>query len=80
MTLKSVAEQANVTQGTVYYHFRTKENLLLEVVRHVCDSSWANVKNNQRPPTEKRKEVLLSAKARTNENAYYHRLILTLTF
>ncbi|MEC3639149.1 helix-turn-helix domain-containing protein [Bacillus halotolerans] len=25
MTLKSVAEQANVTQGTVYYHFRTKE-------------------------------------------------------
>lgn len=25
MTLKSVAEQANVTQGTVYYHFRTKK-------------------------------------------------------
>lgn len=76
MTLKSVAEQANVTQGTVYYHFRTKENLMLEAVRHVCDSSWANVKNNQRPPTEK----LKSAKARTKENAYYHRLILTLTF
>ncbi|WP_095533075.1 TetR/AcrR family transcriptional regulator [Bacillus halotolerans] len=57
MTLKSVAEQANVTQGTVYYHFRTKKNLMLEVVRHVCDSSWANVKNNQRPPIEKRKEA-----------------------
>ncbi|MEC3639150.1 hypothetical protein [Bacillus halotolerans] len=42
----------------------------------MCDSSWANVKNNQRPPAEK----LKSAKARTKENAYYRRLILTLTF
>ncbi|WP_277530685.1 hypothetical protein [Bacillus halotolerans] len=42
----------------------------------MCDSSWANVKNNQRPPIEK----LKSAKARTKENAYYHRLILMLTF
>ncbi|UYO34113.1 hypothetical protein [Bacillus halotolerans] len=46
----------------------------------MCDSSWANVNNNQRPPTEKRKEALLSANAQTKENAYYHRLILMLTF
>lgn len=30
LTLQSVAKQANVTQGTVYYHFRTKENLTEE--------------------------------------------------
>lgn len=52
LTLKSVAEQANVSQGTVYYHFRTKENLMLEVVGHVCGSSWANVKQ---PPFVNRK-------------------------
>ncbi|MEC0678733.1 TetR/AcrR family transcriptional regulator [Bacillus inaquosorum] len=78
LTLKSVAEQANVSQGTVYYHFRTKENLMLEVVRHVCGSSWANVKNSRLPSIEKMREALLSAKFRTKENADYHRLLLTL--
>ncbi len=78
LTLKSVAEQANVSQGTVYYHFRTKENLMLEVVRHVCSDSWANVKNSRLPSIEKMREALLSAKFRTKENADYHRLFLTL--
>ena len=30
LTLKAVAEEAKVTQGTVYYHFRTKEQLVLK--------------------------------------------------
>ncbi|MER0465975.1 TetR/AcrR family transcriptional regulator [Bacillus cabrialesii subsp. cabrialesii] len=78
LTLQSVAKQANVTQGTVYYHFRTKENLMMEVVRHVCGSSWANVKNSLLPSSEKLKKALLSAKSRTKENADYHRLCLSL--
>ena len=28
LTLKAVAESAQVTQGTVYYHFKTKDQLL----------------------------------------------------
>nr|MDH3163626.1 helix-turn-helix domain containing protein [Bacillus licheniformis] len=36
LTLKAVAEEAKVTQGTVYYHFRTKERLVFEVVRDLC--------------------------------------------
>ncbi|MCY8202734.1 MULTISPECIES: TetR/AcrR family transcriptional regulator [unclassified Bacillus (in: firmicutes)] len=78
LTLKSVAEQAGVSQGTVYYHFRTKENLMLEVVRHVCGSSWANIQNSRLPSSEKLREALMSAKARTKENGDYHRLFLTL--
>ncbi|MFW2109016.1 TetR/AcrR family transcriptional regulator [Bacillus spizizenii] len=78
LTLQSVAKQANVTQGTVYYHFRTKENLIMEVVRHVCGSSWANVKNSSLPSSEKLRKALLSAKSRTKENGDYHRLYLSL--
>lgn len=32
-TLKEVAVRAGVTQGTVYYHFKTKEDLLLAVIQ-----------------------------------------------
>ncbi|MCY8199113.1 TetR/AcrR family transcriptional regulator [Bacillus subtilis] len=78
LTLKSVAEQANVSQGTVYYHFRKKENLMLEVVRHMCGSSWANVKNSRLSSIEKLRETLLSAKSRTKDSPDFHRLFLTL--
>ncbi|WP_240508123.1 TetR/AcrR family transcriptional regulator [Bacillus spizizenii] len=60
LTLQSVAKQANVTQGTVYYHFRTKENLMMEVVRHVCGSSWANVKNSSLPSSEAENGIAVS--------------------
>ena len=36
LTLKAIAENAKVTQGTVYYHFKTKEQLLLEVTESFC--------------------------------------------
>ncbi|MCY8605789.1 helix-turn-helix domain-containing protein, partial [Bacillus sonorensis] len=53
LTLKAVAEKANVTQGTVYYHFRTKEQLVFEVVQDVCYISWENLKSGQKPAAEK---------------------------
>lgn len=40
LTLKAVAEGAGVTQGTVYYHFRNKEQLLLELIKEMCQDSW----------------------------------------
>ncbi|GAF18862.1 LOW QUALITY PROTEIN: transcriptional regulator, TetR family [Bacillus sp. JCM 19046] len=40
VTLKAVAEGVGVTQGTVYYHFKTKDQLLLEVVKDMCRTSW----------------------------------------
>ncbi|AZV40920.1 hypothetical protein BAOM_0213 [Peribacillus asahii] len=27
-------------QGTIYYHFRTKEQLLLDIVKHIHNESW----------------------------------------
>ncbi|MEC1261919.1 TetR/AcrR family transcriptional regulator [Bacillus swezeyi] len=78
LTLKAVAEDANVTQGTVYYHFRTKEQLVFEVVRDVCCTSWESLRANQKPAAEKMKDGLASAKARTQEGAYYHQLFLEL--
>ncbi|KAA6473570.1 TetR/AcrR family transcriptional regulator [Bacillus swezeyi] len=78
LTLKEVAEDANVTQGTVYYHFRTKEQLVFEVVRDVCCTSRESVRANQKPAAENMKDGLASAKARTQEGAYYHQLFLEL--
>lgn len=44
LTLKAVAESAEVTQGTVYYHFKTKDQLLLEVTEAFCKASGTNRK------------------------------------
>jgi AcrR family transcriptional regulator len=49
-TLKNVATEAGVTQGMVYYHFKTKEELLLAVLRsffsdfiELSVKSWTSV-------------------------------------
>lgn len=42
-TLKEVARLAGVTQGTVYYHFKTKEDLLLAVVQQTIDDLLENL-------------------------------------
>lgn len=34
-TTAEVAERANVAQGTLFYHFKTKENILLEVFESI---------------------------------------------
>ncbi|WFA07279.1 TetR/AcrR family transcriptional regulator [Bacillus sp. HSf4] len=78
LTLKAVAEEAKVTQGTVYYHFRTKEQLVFEVVRDVCRTSWDHLTADEKPAAEKIKDGLLSAKSRTEKDAYYHQLFLEL--
>ncbi|MFC3884432.1 TetR/AcrR family transcriptional regulator [Bacillus songklensis] len=76
LTLKAVAEGAKVTQGTVYYHFRTKEQLLLQIVEDVCQESWQNV---QQSPTDQRLEKALNgAKARCTKDAIYHSLFFSL--
>lgn len=42
-TLKEVAARAGVTQGTVYYHFRTKEDLLLAVIESTISDHLGTV-------------------------------------
>lgn len=74
-TLRAVAEAAGVTQGTVYYHFRTKEQLLLEVVKDVCESSWNDV---SRLNENTIKAALAAAKNRCSYDSYFHKLFLTL--
>ncbi|KIL42023.1 TetR family transcriptional regulator [Gordoniibacillus kamchatkensis] len=69
-TLKAVAEQANVSQGTVFYHFRTKEQLMIELVQSLCDSSWQSLQKNH----ARIEEALLSAQERCSYNSTYHRL------
>ncbi|WP_232695376.1 TetR/AcrR family transcriptional regulator [Brevibacillus daliensis] len=74
-TLKAVAEIAGVTQGTVYYHFRTKEQLLIDITKDICDNSWNEI---SRTNENLLRMALESSKSRCSSTSYYHKLFLTL--
>lgn len=74
-TLRAVAETAGVTQGTVYYHFKTKEQLLIDIVQDMCESSWNEISNNKE---DVMKQAIASAKGRCSYDSFYHKLFLSL--
>ncbi|WP_028987507.1 TetR/AcrR family transcriptional regulator [Thermicanus aegyptius] len=78
LTLNSVAKGANVTQGTVFYHFRTKEQLMFEVVKDLCRSSWESLKRIPETGHEKIRSALDSARSRCTPDSFYHQLFLSL--
>ncbi|AYB44556.1 TetR/AcrR family transcriptional regulator [Paenibacillus lautus] len=73
ITLKAVAEQAKVSQGTVYYHFRTKEQLMIELVQSLCDASWQSMQQSDRTM----EEAIQEAKERCDHHSVYHRLFFS---
>ncbi len=78
LTLRAVAEKAKVTQGTVYYHFQTKEQLLFEVVQEICRSSWQETQDFKGAPTQQVKQALDGAQGRCTPDSFYHRLFFSL--
>ncbi|WNF32630.1 TetR/AcrR family transcriptional regulator [Aeribacillus composti] len=74
-TLRAVAETAGVTQGTVYYHFRTKEQLLLDIVKDICGSSWDELSKSDGNII---KQAIETAKSRCSHDSFFHKLFLTL--
>ncbi len=74
-TLRAVAEKSGVTQGTVYYHFRTKEQLILELVKGICEDSWNSLSHTD---GDVLKEAIESAKSRCSYNSFYHKLFITI--
>jgi AcrR family transcriptional regulator len=74
-TLRAVAEKAGVTQGTVYYHFRTKEQLLLDIVQDICENSWHEISESNSFII---KQALESAKIRCSYDSFFHKLFFTL--
>ncbi|MGE7937331.1 TetR/AcrR family transcriptional regulator [Bacillus paramycoides] len=73
LTLKPVAENAQVTQGTVYYHFKTKDQLLFEVTESFCKASW-----EQMGKDVQLEKALQSAKSRCVKDSMYHHLFFQL--
>ena len=78
LTLKAVATGAEVTQGTVYYHFRTKENLMLELVEELCNEAWNEMKDHVSEKEQILQTALASAKSRIVDGGVYHRLFYQL--
>lgn len=74
-TLRAVAEAAGVTQGTVYYHFKTKEQLLLDIVQDVCESSWSEISRQNHPYIIS--QALASAESRCSYDSFFHKLFFT---
>ncbi|MEK5232291.1 TetR/AcrR family transcriptional regulator [Lysinibacillus sp. FSL K6-0232] len=74
-TLKAVAEAAGVTQGTIYYHFKTKEQLLLDIVQDICDTSWQELSQSREQAIE---QAIASAKSRCSYDSYFHQLFFLL--
>lgn len=77
LTLKMVADKANVSQGTVYYHFHTKNQLMLDVVKDVCLRSWEEMSHMQSVEFAV-PEALNAAKERCRPDSFFHRLFLSL--
>lgn len=80
LTFKAVAEGAGVTQGTVYYHFRTKEQLMFEVVQTLCNQSWEAVETSQpsETPEDTIARALEDARMRCTYGSPYHTLFFSL--
>ncbi len=77
LTLQAVAQGAGVTQGTVYYHFRNKEQLMLAVVQDLCRTSWAAFESIK-PSEDLLTNALASAKSRCTADSFYHQLFFSL--
>ncbi len=81
LTLKAVAEGAGVTQGTVYYHFKTKELLLFEIVQSLCDASWKAVHPAQAAGEDRHTssvQALAGARERAAYQSFYHTVFFSL--
>src|SRR5699024_1772511 len=74
-TLRAVAETAGVTQGTIYYHFRTKEQLLIDIVQDICETSWQEISQSREYVIE---QAIASAKSRCSYDSYFHKLFISL--
>ncbi|MFD2445577.1 TetR/AcrR family transcriptional regulator [Bacillus sp. CGMCC 1.16607] len=74
-TLRAVAETAGVTQGTIYYHFRTKEQLLIDIVQDICETSWQEISHSSEYLIE---QAIASAKSRCSYDSYFHKLFFSL--
>jgi len=75
-TLRAVAEQAGVTQGTIYYHFKTKEQLLLDIVQDTCEKNCSQIKKIKNKYIIS--QAIESAKSRCSYDSFFHKLFLTL--
>ena len=57
-TLARIAERAGISQGNVVFHFRNKEALLDQTLRHLDDEYKSNCKNLQSPQDQRLVRVL----------------------
>lgn|SRR5690625_1410535 len=74
-TLRAVAKFADVTQGTVYYHFKTKEQLLIDMATHVKEMILSDIEETE----DYLNDSLELKKSAEKKVVFRYKLILMLT-
>ncbi|MFZ5644435.1 MAG: TetR/AcrR family transcriptional regulator [Bacillota bacterium] len=80
-TLKDVAKLAGVAQGTVYYHFKTKEDLMLAVIQLTIDGhlkTMDRIWDNAEDLPSKVSSVIDATRDAYGKDYNFHRLILNM--
>jgi len=75
----AIAEQAGVSKANVYHHFRSKRELYLAVLRHVCadgQATWADVLDGPGPVVPRIRELSRRHIARACGNPRQSRLLM----
>jgi AcrR family transcriptional regulator len=65
VTMRKIALQANVSLGTIHYHFKTKENIFGECIQAIFSELIKNIEKRYKPedpPEVKLKEFLTEGK------------------
>ncbi|MEC2075280.1 TetR/AcrR family transcriptional regulator [Metabacillus fastidiosus] len=77
LTFRSLAAKANVSQGTIYHHFQSKERLMIEIIENISETSWeelGSISNSKQLIND----ALSSALSRQQGNSSFHQLFLSL--
>ncbi|WP_134700221.1 TetR/AcrR family transcriptional regulator [Ammoniphilus sp. YIM 78166] len=80
ITLKNVAETAGVTQGVVYYHFKSKDRLLISLLEEVMGKELLHIQELQKDknPQEALKSLISEEMYKAQISSEQHQLLFEL--
>ena len=80
ITLKNVAETAGVTQGVVYYHFKSKDRLLISLLEEVMEKELQDIQEQKKnkDPEEALKGFISEEMYKAQISSEHHQLLFEL--
>ncbi len=80
-SIQMIADQANISKGSVYLYFNSKEDILLAIFRMLEEKVWDKIKqindSEKLSPRQKYREQLLTFYNEINENLQFNQMMLS---